>query len=201
MRHTRATVMRTALRLLNEVGLDGLTTRRLAQELDVQSPALYRHFGSKRELLDHMAAAMVEDAFAHLARPGPGQDWAGWLAERARALRRSLLTYRDGARLHIGTRPVGNQVATSNLVIDVLGEAGFPPADARRAVLVISRYTVGWAVEEQAGADRPAPGESREAADADFEYGLSAILAGLGASLDAVRVSPDGVLRPDDGTR
>ncbi|WP_436761821.1 TetR/AcrR family transcriptional regulator C-terminal domain-containing protein [Streptosporangium sp. V21-05] len=192
MRHTRATVMRTALRLLDEVGLDGLTTRRLAQELDVQSPALYRHFGSKRELLDHMAAAMVEDAFAHLARPGPGQDWSGWLAERGRALRRSLLARRDGARLHIGSRPVGNQVAISNSVVEVLGEAGFPPADARRAVLVISRYTVGWAVEEQANADRPAPGESREAADADFEYGLSAILAGLRANLADVRASPDG---------
>jgi TetR/AcrR family transcriptional regulator, tetracycline repressor protein len=182
MRHTRATVMRTALRLLNEVGLDGLTTRRLAQELDVQSPALYRHFGSKRELLDHMAAAMIEDAFSHLARPGPGQDWADWLAERGRALRESLLAHRDGARLHVGTRPVGSQIAISNSVIEVLGEAGFPPADARRAVLVISRYTVGWAFEEQAG--HPMAEEPREAADADFEYGLRVILAGLRANLD-----------------
>ncbi|WP_329084110.1 TetR/AcrR family transcriptional regulator C-terminal domain-containing protein [Streptosporangium sp. NBC_01469] len=187
MRHTRATVMRTALRLLNEVGLDGLTTRRLAQELDVQSPALYRHFGSKQELLDHMAATMVEDAFAHLARPGPDQDWADWLAERGRALRRSLLTHRDGARLHVGTRPVGSQIAISNSVVEVLGEAGFPPADARRADLVISRYTVGWAVEEQAGAGRPVTEESRDAADADFEYGLRTILAGLRASLGETR--------------
>ncbi|MEU8385725.1 TetR/AcrR family transcriptional regulator C-terminal domain-containing protein [Streptosporangium sp. NPDC048865] len=185
MRHTRATVMCTALRLLDELGLDGLTTRRLAQELDVQPPALYRHFGGKRELLDHMAATMIEDAFAHLARPGPGQDWAGWLAERGRALRRSLLSRRDGARLHIGARPVGNRDAISDSAIEVLGEAGFSPAEARRAVLVISRYTVGWVVEEQASADRPAPGECSETADADFDYGLSTILAGLRATLDA----------------
>ncbi|GAA4190424.1 tetracycline resistance transcriptional repressor TetR(A) [Streptosporangium oxazolinicum] len=184
MRHTRATVMRTALRLLNEVGLDGLTTRRLAQELDVQSPALYRHFGSKQELLDHMAATMVEDAFAHLARPAPDQDWADWLAERGRVLRRSLLSCRDGARLHIGARPVGNQDVVSDSVIEVLGEAGFPPAHARRVALVINRYTLGWIVEEQASADRPVPGESRETADADFEYGLRTILAGVRASLD-----------------
>ncbi|MFF5247817.1 TetR/AcrR family transcriptional regulator C-terminal domain-containing protein [Streptosporangium sp. NPDC000095] len=195
MRHTRAAVMRAALRLLDEVGLDGLTTRGLAQELDVRSPALYRHFGSKRELLDHMAATMIEDAFAHLARPGPGQDWADWLAERGRALRRGLLTYRDGARLHVGARPVGNQVVTSESVVEVLGEAGFPPEEARRVILVIGRYIVGWVVEEQASAGRPAEGESREAADADFEYGLNAILTGLRASLDGVRASLDGEIR------
>lgn len=195
MRHTRATVMRTALRLLDELGLDGLTTRRLAQELDVQPSALYRHFGGQRELLDHMAATMVEDAFAHLARPGPGQDWADWLAERGRALRRSLLSRRDGARLHIGARPVGNQDAVSDSAIEVLGEAGFPAEDARRVVLVVNRYTVGWAVEEQASAERRAPGECRERADADFEYGLSVIMAGLRAHLDGVRASPDGGLR------
>jgi len=187
--------MRAALRLLDEVGLDGLTTRGLAQELDVRSPALYRHFGSKRELLDHMAATMIEDAFAHLARPGPGQDWAGWLAERGRALRRSLLTYRDGARLHVGARPVGSRVAISDSVVEVLGEAGFSAEEARRVILVISRYTVGWVVEEQASAARPAAEESCEAADADFEYGLNAILAGLRASLDGVRASPDGETR------
>ena len=38
---TRPTIIQTALRLLNTVGLDGLTVRRLAAELSVQSPALY----------------------------------------------------------------------------------------------------------------------------------------------------------------
>jgi AcrR family transcriptional regulator len=38
---TRHTIIETALRLLDQVGLEGLTVRRLAAELGVQSPALY----------------------------------------------------------------------------------------------------------------------------------------------------------------
>ena len=37
----RETVIRAALDLLNEVGVDGLTTRRLAERLKVQQPAWY----------------------------------------------------------------------------------------------------------------------------------------------------------------
>ena len=44
---TREKVVRTALRLLDKVGLDGLTLRKLAAELRVQAPALYWHFKNK----------------------------------------------------------------------------------------------------------------------------------------------------------
>ncbi|HDB9777507.1 TPA: TetR family transcriptional regulator, partial [Escherichia coli] len=38
------TVIRVALDLLNEVGVEALTTRKLAKRLGVQQPALYWHF-------------------------------------------------------------------------------------------------------------------------------------------------------------
>jgi AcrR family transcriptional regulator len=53
------TVIRAALDLLNEVGVDGLTTRKLAERLGVQQPALYWHFRNKRALLDALAEAML----------------------------------------------------------------------------------------------------------------------------------------------
>ncbi|WP_143673537.1 TetR family transcriptional regulator, partial [Streptomyces griseiscabiei] len=40
----KAQVAEAALRLLNEVGLEGLSLRLIAKELDVQAPALYWHF-------------------------------------------------------------------------------------------------------------------------------------------------------------
>ncbi len=45
----RETVIQAALELLNEVGVDNLTTRKLAERLKVQQPALYWHF---RKALD-----------------------------------------------------------------------------------------------------------------------------------------------------
>ncbi|EBR7419052.1 TetR family transcriptional regulator, partial [Salmonella enterica] len=48
----KGTVIAAALELLNEVGMDSLTTRKLAERLKVQQPALYWHFQNKRALLD-----------------------------------------------------------------------------------------------------------------------------------------------------
>src|SRR5947209_3552131 len=104
MKLERRAVVRAALRLLDEVGLDGLSLRRLAAEVGVRAPALYWYFKNKQELLDEMAEAMLAGQ-AWPASPAPGQEWSDWLAERARAHRRAMLAHRDGARLHAGTRP------------------------------------------------------------------------------------------------
>ncbi len=56
----RETVIQAALELLNEVGVDNLTTRKLAERLKVQQPALYWHFRNKRALLDALSEAMLE---------------------------------------------------------------------------------------------------------------------------------------------
>lgn len=47
MRLSREQVLATALELLDEVGLDGLTMCRLATALGVQNGATYWHFRSK----------------------------------------------------------------------------------------------------------------------------------------------------------
>ncbi|HBC3460811.1 TPA: TetR family transcriptional regulator, partial [Vibrio parahaemolyticus] len=39
----RDTIISAALDLLNEVGMEGLTTRKLAQKLGVEQPTLYWH--------------------------------------------------------------------------------------------------------------------------------------------------------------
>ena len=57
----RERVVRAALALLDEVGLDGLTLRRLAQDLGVKAPALYWHVASKADLLHEMAVTMLRD--------------------------------------------------------------------------------------------------------------------------------------------
>jgi TetR/AcrR family tetracycline transcriptional repressor len=93
----RSTVVQAALELLKRVGLDGLTTRSLAAELGVKSPALYWHFHNKQELLDAMADAIVSGA--GMGPPRPEETWKEWLARRARAYRTSLLAYRDSARI------------------------------------------------------------------------------------------------------
>jgi|SRR5882757_4542663 len=181
-----------ALELLDEVGLDMLSTRALAGRLGVQSPALYWHFKNKSELVDAMAEAMLRQA-EWPDPPRKRDDVSTWLAERNHAFRRALLAHRDGARVHAGTRPDHSRLPTLNAQIEFLTSAGFTPQDAARAILAISRYTIGWALEEQAARTPeevtdldgfPALGAAREIfeqrdPERDYDFGLRALIAGF----------------------
>src|SRR5581483_9324166 len=92
-------IANTALRLLDEVGLDGLTMRLVATELGVQAPTLYWHVKNKQHLLDVMANVMFAEAVDGLELPGRTESWQEWLVRRARRIRAVLLRHRDGARV------------------------------------------------------------------------------------------------------
>ena len=106
------TVIRAALDLLNEVGVDGLTTRKLAERLGVQQPALYWHFRNKRALLDALAEAMLAENHTPSV-PRAYDDWRSFLIGIARRFTQALPAYRAGARIHSGTRPGPPQMATA----------------------------------------------------------------------------------------
>jgi len=151
----RARVAATALTLLDEVGLDGLTVRRLATELGVQSPALYWHFRNKQELLDLMAQEL--QASMETSSPRDDESWPQWTARRARERRRLLLSHRDGARLVAGTRPGPAIARQAEAELQPLIAAGFTPAQALRSITAIGHYVTGFVMEEQSARHRPQP--------------------------------------------
>ncbi|HEX3752721.1 MAG TPA: TetR family transcriptional regulator, partial [Streptosporangiaceae bacterium] len=69
---TRERIVAAALELLDEAGLDGLALRRLAERLGIRAPTLYWHVRDKRELLDLLAGAILEEALAGWREPQPG---------------------------------------------------------------------------------------------------------------------------------
>src|SRR5215469_10975749 len=152
---TREKVVRAALRLLDKVGLDGLTLRKLATELRVQAPALYWHFKNKQELLDEMATSVLTEAIEEML-PGQQGDWPDWAVHLGHGIRRMLLRHRDGAKMVSGT-----YLTNSALYLPIeaalrrLVEAGFTAGDAICAYRTIYYYTVGFTIEEQAVYPRP----------------------------------------------
>ncbi len=174
----RDAIIGVALELLDEVGLEGLTTRRLAQALGIKGPSLYWHFKSKREMLDHMAEAMIAQSWPTASPLEPGQPWAEWLADRAYSLRRAALSRRDGALLMMGQKPTGESPTFPAMVRRLEG-AGFTAAEAQHALMSAGRYSLGWAAAEQAAMERPT-GIDYEAA---FAFGLRALVDGLALHL------------------
>ena len=181
-RLNRDDVLRAALALLNEVGIDALSTRRLAEKLGVQSPTLYWHFKNKAALLDAMSESIVLNHHA-LAEPAPGVAWQDWLLANGRSFRQALLAYRDGARLHAGTRPGQVQFASIEARLRRLNEAGFEPGQATRLMMSVGRFVIGWVLEEQAGQQPDAPPSSAAGGPDAALYPLLA--AGWAATVDS----------------
>ncbi|MFI2184811.1 TetR/AcrR family transcriptional regulator C-terminal domain-containing protein [Streptomyces sioyaensis] len=174
----RKQVVDTALRLLNEVGLDGLTLRRIAKELNVQAPALYWHFKNKQELLDEMATEMFRRMVAPMLGEGAGarglgEPWQEALLTSCRSLRRELLGYRDGGKVFSGTRMTDESYARplDNLLTRLTG-AGFSEGLAARAWWTAYNYTIGVVIEEQSVYPEPGEPEARRPEDRDPAYDL-----------------------------
>ncbi len=178
----RQQIVDEALALLDEVGLDGFSTRRLAQRLGVEQPTLYWHFKRKEDLLTAMAEATLEPHGA-AALPEPGDDWQEWFLENYRSFRQMLLRHRDGARLHAGTFPSAEGLDRLIRKFAFLTDSGLPEQDAQMAMLAASRFAVGSALEEQSetGSQRPTDLPPIDHAQA-FEAGLRLLVAGLAHS-------------------
>jgi len=158
----REVVVRAALRLLDEVGLDGLTLRKLASELGVQAPALYWHFKSKQDLLDEMSTTVFADAIREFGMPAESTAWSVWAIEFGNRLRQMLLRYRDGAKMYSGRYLTDNALfAPMEMALGKFMAAGFSMKDAASGLLTIYCYVVGFTIEQQAVYPRPGEPDER----------------------------------------
>lgn len=204
----RSTVVQAALELLKRVGLDGLTTRRLADELGVKSPALYWHFHNKQELLDAMADKLIREA--GMGPPRSGETWQQWLARRVRAYRTSLLAYPDSARIVTEAQQLSPAaIRAFNEELEAMVALGFAPVQALHTITALTNYVNGFILQEQSSRQPATHGPStrdylaellseRLAApllvafaeggspynEASFEYGLQALIEGCAAALN-----------------
>lgn len=198
---TRERLVDAAVVLLDEVGLDALSLRRLAADLGVSAPTLYWHVRDKRALLDLVAERIVGERHVEVG-PVRGEAWWDWLARSARAQYRALVAHRDAPRVVAGNRPTAASLPTVETSLETLVVAGFPPAEAMDALFTVGHFVLGTALEYHAEAGRgDGPADLEVAAhlteyphlaaavahhripdpDATFERGLSVILAGLRA--------------------
>ncbi|MFJ7250729.1 TetR/AcrR family transcriptional regulator C-terminal domain-containing protein [Kitasatospora sp. NPDC098652] len=203
----RDDVIAAALDLLDEVGLERLTTRALTERLGVAPGALYWHVRSKQELLTAMADTVVAPAFTT-----PGTDsgkeaeteaeagsWAQHTEAFAHRLRRALLGRRDGARLVSGHLVPGT--ATLKSVEDglaLMSAQGLTPAQAAVLGHAVTSYVIGFVLQEQqehaptGEAAGPDPAHyplllqwqtEHPGPDATFTAGLTLLTTGLAAQL------------------
>jgi AcrR family transcriptional regulator len=152
-------IVRAALDLLDDVGLDALTMRRLAERLGVKAASLYRHVRNKDELL----VLLGDEISGEIPLPGETGPWQARLNAIAWNVRRGLLAHRDAARVLANSPPVGpRRLRHIEAVLRILRGAGLRDREAARAAYHLNNFVTEFAADEaRFAAYASAPGWNR----------------------------------------
>lgn len=135
---SRDAITAAALKIVDAEGLEELSMRRLAEELEWPVSALYAHVASKAELLQ----LVIDRVAGEVEVPPPEPErWEDQLKQVARAMRASLIGHRDLASLTLGNMPTGNNsVGVLDRLLALLLAAGLPRQIAAYAADLITLY-------------------------------------------------------------
>lgn len=145
---SRDAILGTAIEVVDEDGLSGLSVRKLGAKLGVQGMALYYHFTSKTAIIDGLVAELMGgvDLAAEEA------DWAERL-RRIHESQRAVLLGHPNLLPAVISRPFNTPAAArvTEVVLEVLLDAGFDDKGALHACQTLRAYVLGYTVTETVG--------------------------------------------------
>jgi AcrR family transcriptional regulator len=142
---SRERVLRAALRLADEEGIESLSMRKLAQELGVKAMSLYNHVTNKDNILD----GIIDMVISEIELPDLTIDWKTAMRRRsisahAVLLRHPWATMAIMSQLNIGPAMLRYVDAT----LGCLREAGFSFEMADHAWNAIDSHIYGFTLQE-----------------------------------------------------
>ncbi len=148
---SRSVILQSALRIVDRDGVDGLSLRRLSDEVGRDPTVIYRHVPNKAALLDGVAEIVLGQLRVDIADP----DWARQLRAVAHDFRRLALAHPNVVPLLVtrplatplGQRPIG-MLRPLEDVLTLLTSAGFSGADALHIYRVLFGYLHGHILTE-----------------------------------------------------
>jgi AcrR family transcriptional regulator len=209
---TRERILRAALHVMDEEGLEAVTMRRLGRELGVEAMSLYRYVKGKEDILD----GILEVVMAEFEFPEETGEWEADVRAGARAWRRLMIDHPTVIALfaeskHPASSP--ERLRPMEWAFDLLGRGGLSEDEVVHAFRAIGGYIMGSVLNEVANpvpgmGDRDHRAEHEQLAGAlpptefpnlvrllplmaecdaevDFEFGLDLLIAGLRAKIDA----------------
>ena len=202
---SRELILETALKLLDERGEQGAGVRDIARALDVRPSALYNHISGQDDIIAGIRE-LVSDRI-----DVSGFETLGW----DDAIRQWARSYRNAFAAHPPTiamlaiaqlMPRSRTSQMYDAVCNGLIKAGWPEHRVLNVIVALECFILGAALDHVAPDDMLDPGEDEEStafvaayraraettkdirpADAAFELGLEAMLAGLTTTYHALK--------------
>ena len=141
-------IVATALEIIDVEGVDALTTRRLADELGMFQPNLYRRIKDRNHLLDLVVEAIMTEVGIPDVDPS---EWAAWLTDCGLRIWRTWVGHPRAAVLlhHGGAYPATMRVVDAVLGVFVNGTIASEAAPA--AIQAYLGYVFGTTMLEALG--------------------------------------------------
>jgi AcrR family transcriptional regulator len=211
---TRVQLLRAAIDLADNGGIESLSMRKLSEHLGGGTMSLYNHISNKDDLLD----GMIDTVFGEVDLPAGEQGWKTAMRQRAISMRAVMTRHPWAIGLMESRRTPGPATLRHHdAVIGCLRDGGFSIQLTAHAFSALDSYIYGFAMQERSLAFGT-PEETSELAKAfllqfptkeyprlaeltvdhvlqpgydysdEYEFGLDLILDGLERSLLAVGV-------------
>ncbi|MGB5915021.1 MAG: TetR/AcrR family transcriptional regulator C-terminal domain-containing protein [Phormidesmis sp.] len=138
-------VLKTALRLADEGGIESLSMRKVAQALGVKAMSLYNHVANKDDMLD----GIVDMVVSEIEVPDLGVSWKTAMRSRAISAHEVLLRHPWASlpmvsRINVGPAMLRYVDATLGCLL----EAGFSGELADRAWNAMDSHIYGFTLQE-----------------------------------------------------
>jgi AcrR family transcriptional regulator len=166
-RLSRELIVRTALRLMDDEGLESVTMRRVGRELGVEAMSLYNHVRDKEDLLD----AITEAVLGEFRWEPNTDDWVEQGRAAAREWRRLMRSHPNVIRLMIERKhPLASADALrpTEVALDILRRAGLSERDTVHAFRAIGGYIFGVVMMEIGNLAPGRPDETGEMTPAEL---------------------------------
>jgi AcrR family transcriptional regulator len=150
---TRDGILDAAARVLEKEGVDGLSMRRVADELGTGPASLYWHVRNKDELLQLLFERFNDEV--ELPQPDPAR-WQEQIKALGRQVRAVAHRHRDYARISLGRIPSGPSLARfAEWLFQLLEPVGVPDQVIAYYGDLVSLYVGAYAFEESLGPPSP----------------------------------------------
>ena len=167
---SRDRVLRAAVKVADEGGVEAITMRRLADELGAEAMSLYYHVARKEDILEGVVdviAREINDAVGQLHGPSKGAAWKAAARQRILAARQVFLRHPWAPGLferHASTSPA--VLRYYDALVGLMRGAGFSYDLAHHALHALGSRALGFSQELFDPGDEAGGEEAAAALDA-----------------------------------
>jgi AcrR family transcriptional regulator len=142
---SRERVLRAAVELADESGIEALTMRALGRRLGVEAMSLYNHVGNKDDILDGISDLVLGD----IEVPPSGTEWKAAMRHRAISAHGVLLAHPWAAMLIMSRYNIGpGMTRYLDATLGRLREGGFTIDGALDAWNTLDSHLYGFTLQE-----------------------------------------------------